>query len=107
MNNLGERLAKKRREKGWNQEDLADYAGLSGKTVISRYEKNIGRPSIENIKKLAEVLGCSSRWLEFGDEPKSEYEEWKDEKIRLLEENLALFRKIDRLQGNNTNVLVK
>lgn len=47
-----------RKAAGFSQKKLADALGC-GQGHISRWEAGIVTPSVENLKKMAEVLGCS------------------------------------------------
>jgi transcriptional regulator with XRE-family HTH domain len=60
---LGERLAKARRMKGWNQTELATSLGI-GRRSISRYEDDIARPSRAVLIAWAEVTDVPLTWLE-------------------------------------------
>ena len=63
MTTFGERLAGKRREKGWSQRELARHAGVSH-TIVADVEKG-ARHSIgtDAAKKLARALGVSVDYL--------------------------------------------
>ena len=63
MTTFGERLASKRREKGWSQRELARHAGVSH-TIVADVEKG-ARHSIgtDAAKKLARALGVSVDYL--------------------------------------------
>ena len=52
------KLAEKRKEKGFTQEELAKKLGLNNKT-ISRYERGERNPSLDAIGRIAEVLDCT------------------------------------------------
>lgn len=52
-------LKVKRTERGWNQEQLAEAAGLS-KSAIARYEAELNAPSFDAVCKLADALGCDT-----------------------------------------------
>lgn len=60
---LGERLAKARRLKGWNQTELAQNLGI-GRRSISRYEDDIAVPSRAVLIAWAEVTGVPFGWLQ-------------------------------------------
>ncbi|MBQ3574854.1 MAG: helix-turn-helix transcriptional regulator [Clostridia bacterium] len=55
---MGEMIAELRREKGMTQRDLAEKLNVSDKAV-SKWERNVACPDIQNIPKLAEILGVS------------------------------------------------
>ena len=47
-----------RKKKGWTQKDLADKLGVALDT-ISRYETESREPRASELKKMAEIFGCS------------------------------------------------
>ncbi len=55
---LGERIALRRRERGWTQADLAEKLGVETETV-SRFERGHALPSLKRLVFLAEVLDAS------------------------------------------------
>ena len=59
---LGERLAKVRKEKGFKQKDLAERLNMS-QQVISNIERNTTAPDIEFLSGVADLYrkaGCST-----------------------------------------------
>jgi transcriptional regulator with XRE-family HTH domain len=65
MDSLGARLRRKRREKGWTQEQLAVKAGTN-QAVIQKIENGKSlRP--RKINEIARVLEVNPAWLMFGD----------------------------------------
>lgn len=50
-------LKNKREKKLLTQDELASLVGLSGKRVISLYERGVRKPSMRTCKALAKVLG--------------------------------------------------
>lgn len=55
---LGERIAEKRRAKGYKQDELAEMLGVSAQAV-SKWENDLSCPDIMTLPTLAEKLGCS------------------------------------------------
>ena len=55
---LGERLAKVRKEKGFKQKDLAERLNMS-QQVISNIERNTTAPDIEFLSGVADLYGMS------------------------------------------------
>ncbi len=55
---MGEIISALRREKGMTQRELAEKLNVSDKAV-SKWERNVACPDIQNIPKLAEILGIS------------------------------------------------
>lgn len=65
MDTLGTRLRRKRREKGWTQDELAHRAGTN-QAVIQKIENGKSlRP--RKINEIASVLEVNPAWLMFGD----------------------------------------
>lgn len=60
--NLGPRLASRRQERGWTQEQLAGRIGTTG-MMVSHWETGRRLPSARWLVKLADALGCSTDWL--------------------------------------------
>ncbi len=56
--NLANNIAKLRKKRGLTQKELADMLYVSNKTV-SKWERGAGYPELEQILKLAEILGVS------------------------------------------------
>lgn len=52
---LGEAIRAKRKEAGLSQEKLAEKAGLST-VFISRVERGVESPSVDNLTKIAKAL---------------------------------------------------
>lgn len=59
---FGQRLLKARKNKGINQEALAEQFGTNG-PAIGRYERDEMEPSIEAAAKMADILEVSLDWL--------------------------------------------
>ena len=53
---LGERICRYRMAKGWSQEDLEEFSGVS-KTQISRIERDVTIPTVMTITKIETALG--------------------------------------------------
>jgi transcriptional regulator with XRE-family HTH domain len=53
---LGRRVAERRKALGWLQAELADKLGVETET-ISRFERGLALPSLERLDELAHVLG--------------------------------------------------
>ena len=64
---LGERIAEKRKEKGYKQEELAEMLGVSAQAV-SKWENDISCPDIMTLPNLARRLGCTVDELLTGEE---------------------------------------
>jgi transcriptional regulator with XRE-family HTH domain len=55
-------LATERRRNKLTQEELAEKVGVS-RIMIARYETKLNKPSIDTLKKMAEVLGVTTDYL--------------------------------------------
>ena len=53
---LGQRIRELRREKGWSQEQLAEYADMH-RTYMWGIEQGVRNPSLRHLTKIAEALG--------------------------------------------------
>lgn len=60
--NIGERIIRLRKEKGWSQNELAKMLGTSG-PIIGKYERNEMVPSVEVAKKLADAFETTLDYL--------------------------------------------
>lgn len=56
---LGDRLRTLRKERGWNQDDLAQAIGAAGAHQISRYEAGKITPNTDTIIRIAETFNIS------------------------------------------------
>lgn len=64
------RLRHLRAERGWSQQQLADFAGLSCQAVKScEWERT--EPKAHTLEQLAATLGVSMQWLWTGQEAAS------------------------------------
>lgn len=59
---LGQKITKIRKEKKLSQVDVASFVGVS-RDAISKYERDDIVPSVENAKKIAQILGVSLDYL--------------------------------------------
>jgi transcriptional regulator with XRE-family HTH domain len=59
---LGETVRAKRKEAGFSQEELAEKADLST-VFISRIERGVESPSVDNLVKIAKALSVRVRDL--------------------------------------------
>lgn len=62
VTNMALRIAKKRKDLGLSQEQLADKTGMSQKT-ISKYECGHGRPSYETLLAMSSIFNVSTDYL--------------------------------------------
>ncbi len=64
---FGERIAEKRKSKGYTQEQLAEIMGVTAQAV-SKWENDISYPDITSMPMLAQKLGCTVDELLTGKE---------------------------------------
>lgn len=62
MRDFAQKVKDARSEKGYSQQELADLAGLSIRTILS-YEKGEKKPRQGNLLKLAKALEVSTKFL--------------------------------------------
>lgn len=60
--NLGEKIFKLRKEKGFSQEDLAEHVGTT-RQAISKWENNQGYPETEKLLQLSNIFEVSIDYL--------------------------------------------
>ena len=81
--NLGKLLKNAREKKKYTKEELAKKLGVS-RIAISKWEKNISRPSYSNLLLLTRELGISIDELILGYEINKDNKKESDEKIKAL-----------------------
>jgi transcriptional regulator with XRE-family HTH domain len=64
---LGQRVRKYREQKGWSQEDMAEYSGLH-RTYISGIERGTRNPTVTIVAQLANALNVTLGDLLDGDD---------------------------------------
>jgi transcriptional regulator with XRE-family HTH domain len=65
---LGDRIGRLRRKRGWSQAELAERAGAQAHQ-ISKYERGDYRPGLEMLSRIAEALETTTDFLITGQEP--------------------------------------
>ncbi|WP_422133991.1 helix-turn-helix domain-containing protein [Endozoicomonas sp. ALD040] len=63
--NLTTRILRSRKEKRYSQQVLADLIGVS-RSALAQWETEMSSPSLENLRKMAELLEVSFEWLATG-----------------------------------------
>ena len=63
--NLTTRILRSRKEKKLSQQALADLIGVS-RSALAQWETQMSSPSLENLRKMAEILQVSFEWLATG-----------------------------------------
>ncbi|MDD7805082.1 MAG: helix-turn-helix transcriptional regulator [Endozoicomonas sp. (ex Botrylloides leachii)] len=59
------RILRSRKGKKLSQQALADLIGIS-RSALAQWETKMSSPSLENLRKMSEVLGVSFEWLATG-----------------------------------------
>lgn len=59
---IGRRIAKRRSEMGFTQDQVASRLGVT-KGAVGQYELGLSKPSLVKIPVLAEILGVTVEWL--------------------------------------------
>ena len=67
---MGERIAAKRKQKGFTQEYLAAKLGVSRQSV-SKWEKDITRPDTSNLMRLSDLLDTDAGYILTGEGEKT------------------------------------
>ena len=80
MSSFGDNLKRFRTEKNISQGELAESIGMHS-THISRYERNLTSPSIDVVKKIAEVLNVTADMLVFGTQDEKAKNKLKDHEL--------------------------
>ena len=91
---FGERISELRKDRGLKQKDIAILLNVAVSTV-SNYETDSHEPDLENLCKLADLLGVSTDYL-LGIEDKKQtldITDLKDEDIQFLQDTIQLLRK--------------
>ena len=65
MHNIAKNIKMIRREKGWTQQQLADFLFVTRQTV-SNWENGRALPDLETIEQISEKLGITSEYLLYG-----------------------------------------
>ena len=85
---IGQKIKKARQEAKISQEQLADNLGLSGNNVISRWENGLGRISVDQLIKIAELTHRPVSYF-FGEVSEEKLKTYKlEQKIKKLRELL-------------------
>lgn len=93
---LGQKITQIRKEKKLSQVDVATAVGVS-RDAISKYERDDIIPSVENAKKIAQVLGVSLDYLVS-----------KDDSVEVVDTDmLNRMREIQRLNNDDKNTVTK
>lgn len=59
QNDIGKRIAELRRERGYNQEQLAEMS-LLNRVTLARYETGVIEPGALALARIADALGVST-----------------------------------------------
>lgn len=58
----GKRLATRRKDKGYTQQQIADMLGIK-QQIYARYESGDRQPGRPRLNRFCEILDCSPDWL--------------------------------------------
>lgn len=94
MTNFGDNLKKARTKKGISQSQLAELMGIHP-AHISRYERNQTVPSIDVVKKFADLLEVSTDMLVYGGEDEKAKDKITDNEL------LTMFSKAQSLNEDD------
>ena len=98
MASFGENLKQIRAERNISQGELAELIGMHS-THISRYERDLTQPTLEVIKKMADVLSSSTDTLIYGNVEQQAKNKIKDPEL------LSMFNKIQSLDKKDVDVI--
>lgn len=85
--NIGERIKRLRKEKGFSQAELGEKVGL-GDRAISSFETERNSPSNEIIVKFSEIFGVTTDYLLTGKEGTSEINEEEREVLEFMRKDV-------------------
>lgn len=94
---IGARIKSLRLERGMTMEELAQKVGYESKSAIYNIENARQMCSVPVLVRIAEALGVSTYYLQFGEEPSLDIliENFRSESVSNLEYDLLLsFRKL-------------
>ena len=63
--NLTIRILRSRKERKLSQQALADLIGVS-RSALAQWETEMSSPSLQNLRKMAEILEVSFEWIATG-----------------------------------------
>lgn len=93
---LGQKITKIRKEKKLSQIDVAKFVGVS-RDAISKYERDDIIPSVENAKKIAQVLNVSLDYLVS-----------EDDALEVVDVTMVnRMKEIQRLNNDDKSTIVK
>ena len=88
MSDMGKKIAERRKELGFTQEELAAKVGYKSKSTINKIELGINGVPQSKVTRFAEVLGVTVAWLMGIDNSKP---------LGITEEQaIALFRELNK-----------
>lgn len=86
LNKIGKFIAKKRQEKGFTQESLAEELGISNRS-ISKWERGICLPDANNLAKLCKLFNVSYNELLSGEDiNQKDYKKFAEQKLEEFSE---------------------
>ena len=103
IHQIGDVIAKLRKEKGWTQHELADKLNISDKAV-SKWESNNGDPSIAYFPKLAELFNVTIDYLMTGKEQESKIVTISKLELCAKNDDVELFKELYKSRKTNLNL---
>ena len=103
---VGERIKKKRMEKGWSLQELADRMGYANKSTVARIENGEIDPPQSKIVKFAESLNVSVAYL-MGWEEKNDAIADIIVRMRTDEKFFAAAELLERLEPEQLEMVVQ
>ena len=95
---FGDNLKMVREQKKLSQGELASMLNMHA-THLSRYERNITAPSVEVLKKIADVLGVTTDMLLYGPADQKAKDKIEDSEL------LTMFSKVQRLNRDDIHCI--
>ena len=72
MHSIAKNIKMIRKQKGWTQQQMADFLFVTRQTV-SNWENGRALPDLETIEQISEKLGVDSRYLLYGKLTEEKY----------------------------------
>ena len=107
MRDVGDRIRRARRVKGWSQERLARSLGVTT-SAVGHWERPRGhQPSTENLIEIAKHLSVNVEWLAVGRGAMLAGDTLEMEAVSLNEEEKALIKRYQGLSSPSRTLLAQ
>ncbi|MGK7294245.1 MAG: helix-turn-helix domain-containing protein [Candidatus Wenzhouxiangella sp. M2_3B_020] len=107
MRDVGDRIRRARRVKGWSQERLARSLGVTT-SAVGHWERPKGhQPSSENLIEIARHLSVNVEWLAVGRGAMLADDTLEMEAVSLNEEEKALIKRYQGLSSPSRTLLAQ